>query len=141
MGYADTGARLRAVSRISRTWATPDSFAASWVFLYPLPFHPAGQWGDATTGFFSASVLVVGLSIIAWCGCILHTVLSPALHAVRPTLLNRVGLALGFGYLAPRRFATNPTPVPYAVIPLTVIGHDMITATLPRAVLLVILFC
>jgi cytochrome c oxidase subunit 1 len=115
------------------------NFAASWVFLYPLPFHPAGQWGDATTGLFSASVLVVGLSIIAWCACILHTVLSPALHAVRPTLPNRLGLALGFGYLAPRRFATNPSPVPYAVIPLTVIGIDMIIATLPLAVLLVIM--
>ena len=115
------------------------NFAASWVFLYPLPFHSAGQWGDATTGIFSASVLVVGLSIITWCAGIVHTVLGPALHAVRPTLGNRLGLALSLGYLAPRRFATNPTPVPYAVIPLTVIGIDMIVATLPLAVLLVIM--
>ena len=38
---------------------------------------------------------------------------------------------LGLGYLAPRRFATNPRPVPYAVLPLTVIGLNMIVATLP----------
>lgn len=115
------------------------NFAASWVFLYPLPFHSAGQWGRTTTGIFSGSILLVGLSIIAWSAGIVHTVLGPALHAVRPTLGNRLGLALGFGYLAPRRFATNPTPVPYAVIPLTVIGIDMIIATLPLAVLLVIM--
>jgi cytochrome c oxidase subunit 1 len=114
-------------------------FGASWVFLYPLPFHSAGQWGDGTTAVFSASVLVVGLSILAWCASILHTVLGEALHAVRPTIGNRLGLALGFGYLAPRRFATNPTPVPYAVIPLTVIAIDMIVATVPLAVLLVIM--
>lgn len=114
-------------------------FAASWVFLYPLPFHPVGRWGDAATGIFSASVLVVGLSIIAWSAAIVHTALGPALRAVRPTLGNRLGLALGCGYLWPRRFATNPTPVPYAVIPLTVIGLDMIVATLPLAALLVIM--
>lgn len=113
------------------------NFAASWVFLYPLPFHAVGQWGRATTGVFSASVLVVGLSILAWCAAILHTVLGPALHAVRPTLANRLGLAVGLGYLFPRRFATNPTSVPYVVLPLAVIGIDMIIATLPLAVLLV----
>ena len=36
-------------------------FAGSWVFLYPLPFHSAGQWGDWVTAFFAASVLLVGL--------------------------------------------------------------------------------
>jgi cytochrome c oxidase subunit 1 len=115
------------------------SFAASWVFLYPLPFHSVGQWGDAATGIFAGSVLVVGLSIIAWCAGIVHTVIGPALNAVRPSLTNRIGLALGCGYVWPRRFATNPTPVPYAVIPLTVIGIDMIIATLPLAALLVIM--
>ena len=114
-------------------------FAASWVFLYPLPFHSAGEWGDAATGIFAASVLLAGLSIVTWCAGIVHTVLGPGLHAVRPTIGYRLGLALGLGYLAPRRFATNPTPVPYAVIPLAVIGIDMIVATLPFAVLLVIM--
>ena len=37
----------------------------------------------------------------------------------------------------PRTFATNPKPVPYPVIPLAVIGLDMIIATLPLAGLLV----
>jgi cytochrome c oxidase subunit I len=112
-------------------------FAASWVFLYPLPFHGAGQWGKWATAIFSASVLLVGLSIVTWCVSVLHTILGPALHAARSGLGNRIGVALGLGYLWPKRFATNPTPVPYAVIPLTVIGIDMIIATLPLAVLLV----
>jgi cytochrome c oxidase subunit I len=112
-------------------------FAASWVFLYPLPFHGAGKWGDWATGIFSASVLLVGLSIVTWCVAVLDTVVGPALHAVSKRIPNRIGVALGFGYLWPKRYATNPEPVPYAVIPLTVIAIDMIIATLPLAVLLV----
>ncbi len=53
------------------------NFAASWVFLYPLPFHSFGQWGRTTTGIFSGSILLVGLSIIAWCGAILACASSP----------------------------------------------------------------
>ena len=52
-------------------------------------------------------------------------------------LLDVIGVALGFGFLWPRRFATNPRDVPYPVIPLAVIGLDMIVATLPLAGLLV----
>ena len=112
-------------------------FAASWVFLYPLSFHSAGQWTDTTAAIFHASVLLVGLSIVTWCLAILHTVVGPALHAVRTGLPNRLGIALGFGYLWPKRFQTNPSSVPYPVIPLAVIGLDMIVATLPLAALLV----
>jgi cytochrome c oxidase subunit 1 len=112
-------------------------FAGSWVFLYPLPFHSAGQWGDGTAGVFAFSVLLAGLAIVTWCLGILHTVVGPALHAVSDGLGNRLGVAMGFGYLWPQRFATNPTPVPYPVIPLTVIAIDMIIATLPLAALLV----
>jgi cytochrome c oxidase subunit 1 len=112
-------------------------FAGSWVFLYPLPFHSVGQWSETATAIFCASVLLVGLSIVTWCVSILDMVVGPALHAVSPRLLNRMGVAMGFGYLWPARFATNPTPVPYTVIPLAVIAIDMIIATLPLAVLLV----
>jgi len=112
-------------------------FAGSWVFLYPLPFHAAGQWGRGATALFLSSVLAVGLSIVAWCLAVLHTAISPALHAVSKSVWNRFGVALGFGYLWPKRFATNPRSVPYAVIPLTVIAVDMIIATLPLAALLV----
>ena len=51
----------------------------SWVFLYPMSFHSAGEWGRWTSFFFSFSVLLVGLSIVTWCLAILHTVLGPAL--------------------------------------------------------------
>jgi cytochrome c oxidase subunit 1 len=112
-------------------------FGGSWVFLYPLPFHGAGEWGKWATAIFAASVLLAGLSIVTWCVSILDTVLGPALHAVKSGIGNRLGVALGLGYLWPKRFATNPRSVPYPVIPLTVIGIDMIIATLPLAALLV----
>ena len=113
-------------------------FGASWVFLYPLPFHSAGEWGDWATGLFSFSVLLAGLAIVTWCLAILVTVTGPALHAVEGSgVLRRLGIAMGFGYLWPKRFATNPRAVPYPVIPLTVIAIDMIIATLPLAALLV----
>ena len=74
-------------------------FAGSWVFLYPLPFHGAQEWGRWATAVFSFSVLLAGLSIVTWCLAILHTVLGPALHAVSRGLPNRLGVALGLGYL------------------------------------------
>ena len=112
-------------------------FAGSWVFLYPIPFHSAGQWGKWATAIFLSSVLLVGLSIVTWCLSIIDTVIGPGLHAVSTSIFNRLGVAMGFGYLWPKRFATNPEQVPYVVIPLTVIAIDMIVATLPLAVLLV----
>ncbi len=112
-------------------------FAGSWVFLYPIAFKSAGQWSDTTAGLFSGSVLLVGLAIVTWCLGVLHTALGPALHAVSPRLRDRLGVALGFGYVSPSRFATNPEPVPYPVIPLAVIALGMVVATLPFAALLV----
>jgi cytochrome c oxidase subunit 1 len=112
-------------------------FGGSWVFLYPLPFHGAGQWGEGATAVFSFSVLLVGLAIVTWCVAILNTTISPALHSSSDRLTKKTGLALGFGYLWPKRFATNTQSVPFAVLPLTVIAIDMIIATLPLAVLLV----
>jgi cytochrome c oxidase subunit I len=110
-------------------------FAGSWVFLYPLPFNAAGQWGDWVTAAFAASVLAVGLSIIVWCVAIIVVVTGPGLGSDRSGP-NRLGAAMGLGILWPKRFV-SAKPVPYPVIPLTVIAIDMIIATLPLAVLLV----
>ena len=113
-------------------------FGASWVFLYPLPFYGSGNWGDWATGLFSFSVLLAGLAIVTWCFAILHTVTNrEALHAVSGNIGKRLGISFGWGFLMPRTFATNPKPVPYPVIPLAVIGFDMIIATLPLAGLLI----
>ena len=115
-------------------------FGASWVFLYPLPFYSAGEWSDTATGIFSASVLLAGVSIITWCLAILNTVVGPGLGGRRTRRsCNRVGAALGFGYLWPKRFRDRARQLPYPVIPLTVIGIDMIIATLPLAALLVVM--
>lgn len=112
-------------------------FGASWVFLYPLPFYSSGEWSEAATGIFSASVLLVGVSILTWCVAILDTVTGPGLGAPDgASWPNRIGSALGFGYLWPNRFPTA-RQLPYPVIPLTVIAVDMIIATLPLAALLV----
>lgn len=113
-------------------------FGASWVFLYPLPFYGSGNWGQWATGLFSFSVLLVGLSIVTWCFGILHTVTNrEALHSVSNSIAKRLGISFGWGFLMPRTFATNLRSVPYPVIPLAVIGLDMIIATLPLAGLLI----
>jgi len=113
-------------------------FGASWVFLYPLPFNGAGEWSDTAAGIFSFSVLLTGVSIITWCLAILDTVVGPGLGADDASLVNRLGCSLGFGYIWPNRFRTS-RPLPYPVIPLAVIGIDMIIATLPLAALLVMM--
>ena len=110
-------------------------FGASWVFLYPLPFNGAGEWGDTATGIFSASVLLVGISIITWCLAILDTVTGPGWapgHAAAEPVRLRARLRLHLAQ--PLR---GRSQLPYPVIPLTVIGIDMIIATLPLAALLV----
>ncbi|MEW6581788.1 MAG: cbb3-type cytochrome c oxidase subunit I, partial [Actinomycetota bacterium] len=112
------------------------SFAGSWVFLYPLPFESAGEWGDAATAVFLTSVLIVGVSIITWCVGILAAVMGPHLGGESRSPLKRFGVAMGLGLLWPRTFASS-RPVPYPVIPLTVIAIDMIIATVPLAALLV----
>lgn len=111
-------------------------FGASWVFLYPLPFHSAGDWSSAATGIFSFATLLVGISIITWCLAILDTVTGPGLQAESSSIFNKLGCSLGFGYIWPKRFRTA-RKLPYPVIPLAVIGVDMIIATLPLAALLV----
>ena len=113
-------------------------FGASWVFLYPLPFYGSGNWGDWATGLFSLSVLLAGLAIVTWCLGILHTVTNrEALGSVSRSIGKRLGLSFGWGFLMPRTFAVKGRSVPYPVIPLAVIGIDMIIATLPLAGLLI----
>ena len=113
-------------------------FGASWVFLYPLPFYGSGNWGNWATGLFSFSVLLAGLAIVTWCFGILHTVTNrEALDSVSGSIGKRLGISFGWGFLMPKTFATTKKRVPYPVVPLAVIGLDMIIATLPLAGLLI----
>ncbi|CAB4702203.1 MAG: c-type cytochrome [Actinobacteria bacterium] len=114
-------------------------FGGSWVFLYPISLYGSGVWGKWTAFFFTFSVLLAGLAIVTWCVGILHTVVGPALGAVSKNPINRYFTSIGWGYLAPKKFASNGKGVPYAVIPLAVIALDMIIATLPLAVMLILL--
>ena len=82
------------------------SFGGSWVFLYPIAEHSVGAWDDLAPALFSISVLVVGLSIFAYCFGILATVTGPGLQAAPGRIgSNRVGIALGLGILLAQRFA------------------------------------
>ena len=114
-------------------------FGGSWVFLYPISLYGSGVWGKWTAFFFTFSVLLAGLAIVTWCVGILHTAVGPALGAVSKNPINRYFTSIGWGYLSPKRFATTGKGVPYAVIPLAVIALDMIIATLPLAVMLILL--
>ena len=111
-------------------------FAGSWVFLYPLPFHSAGQWGDWVTALFSFSVLLVGV-------CDHRLVRRDHRDRDRPRAAARTARAStawaprwAWASCGRKKFS-SARPVPYPVIPLTVIAIDMIIATLPLAVLLV----
>ena len=42
-------------------------FAASWTFLAPLPFYPAGQWSVWSESVFFAGVLLVGAGFCVYC--------------------------------------------------------------------------
>jgi cytochrome c oxidase subunit 1 len=113
-------------------------FAGSWVFLYPLPFFSANEWGDLATGLFSLSVLLVGVGILTWCAAILHTVVGPA-NPAREGIGAKIAVGMGAGILWKGLLRSPDRQIPYAVIPLTVIALDMLIATLPLAVLLVIM--
>lgn len=112
-------------------------FAASWVALYPLPFHSAGEWGDFATGLFSFSTLLAGVSIITWSLALLVSVTGPAVGAEKNTLANRVALSLGWGILWPNRFRHSGRTLPYPIVAITVVAINMLIMTLPFAVLLV----
>ncbi len=111
-------------------------FGGSWVFLYPLPFHSGGQWGHVTTAFFCFSVLLAGVSIITWSLSIVLAVVGPSNPSERGGFWRRLAIANGAAILWPKRFPVRE-PLPYAVLPLTVIAIDMIIATLPLALLLI----
>jgi cytochrome c oxidase subunit I len=110
-------------------------FAGSWVFLSPLPFFASGRWGDGATAGFSFSVLLVGVAIITSCLAVLHTLVGPGNPSERGGVLTKIGVSLGLGFVAPKRFPTRRR-LPYVALPLATIAIDMIIATLPLAVLL-----
>lgn len=114
-------------------------FAGSWVFLYPLPFFSADQWGETATAAFAGSVLLVGIGILTWCAAVLHTVVGPDNPSERKYAIDRLAVGLGMGILMKKRFPVRGAGIPYAVIPLTVIAIDMLIATLPLAALLVVM--
>ena len=114
-------------------------FGGSWVFLYPLPFFSADQWGDAATGIFSFSVLLVGIGILTWCTAVLHTIAGPSNPSEREGVLPRLAVGVGMGIIWPRVFPVRGGTQPYAILPLTVIALDMLVATLPLAALLVVM--
>lgn len=111
-------------------------FGGSWVFLYPLPYHSGGQWGHVTTAFFCFSVLLAGVAIIAWSLSIVLAVIGPSNPSEKGGFWQKIAIANGAAILWPKRFPVRE-PLPYAVLPLTVIAIDMVIATLPLALLLI----
>ncbi len=111
------------------------NFGASWVFLYPLAFHPADAWGPAATFIFELGVVLMGLSIIAYgLVCALTATLPRPEDPGRPWP-SRLAQAVGLGYLFPSRFGGRDYPL--VAVPLAVNGIDMVIATLPLALLLI----
>lgn len=120
-------------------WTTLISgFGASWVALYPLPFHSQGKWSDTATGLFSFAVLLAGVSIIVWCVALLVAVTGPAIQSAKDGWFYKLGLALGFSHMWPSKFKhSGDRKTPYPIVPLTVVAINMFLMTLPFALLLV----
>ena len=112
-------------------------FGGSWVFLYPLPFHGAGEWGELD-----------GVLLRARCCSSGSRSSRGASRSSTPCSGRRCTRSKHEHLQPPRRRARlrlrlaealrdEPAAGAVPVIPLTVIAIDMIIATLPLAVLLV----
>jgi len=90
-------------------------FATGWTFLYPLPFHPLGQWASWATVVFIVGMLLVGGGFFLYC-----------IDLLTSTTSRYGGLtsALGLRYLFGR---TEEAPPPQAIA-ATVIAIDGLIA-------------
>ena len=85
----------------------------------------------ARPALFALSMLSVGLSIFAYCFGVIATVTGPGLGA-RSRGSGEPAAAARSASATSGRGGSRPTqPLPYPVIPLTVIAVDMIIATVP----------
>ena len=110
-------------------------FGASWVFLYPLSYHPASAWSPAATFVFELGVVLMGLSIIAYGLVSVLTATLPRVEDAGRPWPSRLAQSVGLGYLFPGRFGGRDYPL--TAVPLAVNGIDMVIATLPLALLLI----
>jgi hypothetical protein len=90
------------------------NFAASWVFLYPLPFHSAGQWSDWATGIFagrsSSSASPSSLGASASCTRSSRPPSAPCGRRSAPVWGSLSGWATSPPAASPRTRARCPTP-------------------------------
>ena len=110
-------------------------FAAGWYFLYPLPLYATQDgwtlWGVA---LFSLGELLVGLGIILYTIEVLMVVSRQGGRGIR-NALNAIVRGLGFEGVMKSRDKFH-----VSVFPLTANALDMLVATIPLAVLLVVMF-
>ncbi len=114
-------------------------FAASWVFLYPLPIperNNVQMWDNTGASVFLIGVIILGVAIILYTIEILLTVQQNG-----PGILR----GLGIDFLRPPDDKEHGTykwgnkPFPVAVIPLTVNALGMLLATPVFAILLILM--
>lgn len=103
-------------------------FAGSWVFLYPLPFENAGAWPSWANTVWLVGVLLAGVSILIVNFSVLATIKKAG-----------VSLIASFGFEAFKEKPKDGYKVPTPLVPFAVNAVGMIIATIPFAVLLVVL--
>ncbi len=104
------------------------NFAGSWVFLYPLPFENGGAWDNWANFVWIFGVLLAGVAILLVNYEILMTV-----------RLAGVSIIAALGFEAFKEKPKDGYKVPTPLIPFVVNAVGMIIATIPFAVLLVVL--
>jgi len=91
-------------------------FAAGWTFLYPLPFHSAGQWSTWATTLYLVGLLAVGVGFFAFCADVLATT---------TTTYGGLARTLGVPYLRGR----DESPAPPQAIAAAVVSIDGLFAS------------
>ncbi len=104
-----------------------NGFAAGWTFLFPLPSHGMGAWGNAGAASFLGGLLLIGVGFLIF-----------YLDIARGIIEKYGSLSNGFGW--PQLFTNNQEPPP----PATVVASTMvlvvnITGIVAGAIVLVLL--
>jgi cytochrome c oxidase subunit 1 len=101
-------------------------FATGWTFLYPLPVHSGGQWGNGAAAMYLGGLLLIGVGFLVF-----------SLDAARAILARYGSIAKALGW--PQLFGrSSAEPPPTTVVASMVVAIVNILSLLAGATILVL---